>query len=47
MTKEERYAKMIEYIRRTIPLSDMVGRMVMLAFLKDSIDREEKNEQDS
>lgn len=35
----ERYGDAAAHIRRTIPISDIGGRMVMAAFMKDSIDR--------
>jgi len=42
--RDRRYCEAAEHIRQTIPMSDMGGRMVMAAFLKDSIDHEETAE---
>lgn len=40
-TRQDKYSEAAAYIRRTIPTSDVGGRMVMAAFMKDSIDHEE------
>ncbi len=45
MTKEDQYSEAAAYIQRTIPISDIGGRMVMAAFLKDSIDQEFKEKE--
>ncbi len=38
MTRDDQIIAAAEHIRRTIPASDMGGRMVMAAFLMDEID---------
>jgi hypothetical protein len=40
MNKSEAISRAADHIRQTIPTSDISGRMVMAAFMQDSIDHE-------